>query len=375
MIIGILNEIRVHENRVLLIPNDVKELVEEGHQVFVEKDAGIDSNYADYEYEEAGATILPSSEKIFQKANFIVKVLPPRPIDYEMFTEDHIGFCFLHLPTNPERLQKLLKCNSIFFSSELIKTGENICPILAPMSEIAGKIAIFEAAKYLEKPSDGKGISLFSVNGLPPATVTIIGAGIAGSAAASHALQNGANVNLLDIDFHKVELFGKKNESDRLHTFEYSRAILDELLGNTDVLITAIMKYGFPTPKILSQKELKILPKKSIMIDLSIDQGGCLESSRPTTHDNPVYIQDDIIHYAVANLPSAVPNTSSRALSAAALPYIKQIASMGFQEAISISSELRQGLSIYKGKVVHPQIAKVHGHEYYPILELLELNI
>jgi alanine dehydrogenase len=375
MKIGILNEIRVHENRVLLIPEDVKALVKDGNQVYVEKDAGVDSNFIDTDYEEAGATILPSSEKIFQKTNFILKVLPPRPIDYEMFTENHIAFCFLSLANNPERLQKFLKCNSIFFSAELIKTNDDVCPVLAPMSEIAGKLSIMKAAKYLQKPAGGKGISIFPIMGLLPATVTVVGAGVAGSAAASFALQNGAIVNLLDIDIHKAESLSKKLNNDNLHIFEYSKSIIKELLGNTDVLITAIKKYGQPTPLLLTRKELKIMQNKSVIIDLSIDQGGCLETSRPTMHDNPVFVQDNIIHYCVPNIPSAVPHTSSRVLSAAALPYIKQIASMGFEEAISISNELRQGLSIYRGKTVHPQIAKIHGHEYYPILELLELNI
>jgi alanine dehydrogenase len=375
MKIGILNEIRVHENRVLLIPGDVNALVQEGHQVYVEKDAGVDSNFLDTDYEQAGATILPSSEKIFQKVKLVLKVLPPRSIDYEMFTENHIGFCFLHLANNPERLQRLLKCNTIFFSAEMIKTSDNICPILSPMSEIGGKLSVMQAAKYLEKPSGGKGISLFPVTDLPPATITIVGSGTAGGAAAIYALQNGAKVNLLDIDIHKTESIAKKVKNENLHIFEYSGSILKELLSDTDVLITAVLKYGYPTPKLVTRKDLKVMQKNSVIIDLSIDQGGCVENARPTMHDNPIFVQDDVIHFCVANLPSAVPYTSSRVLSAAALPYIKQIASMGFEESISISSELRQGLSIYRGKIVNPQIAKVHGLEYYPILELLELSI
>jgi alanine dehydrogenase len=375
MKIGILNEIRVHENRVLLIPDDVQQLVQEGHQVFVEKDAGVDSNFLDSAYEEAGAAILPSSEKIFQNAKLILKVLPPRPIDYEMFTENHIGFSFLHLANNPERLQKLLKCNTIFFSAEMIKTSDNVCPIVVPMSEIAGRQTIMQAAHYLEKPSGGKGITLFPVTDIAPATVTIIGSGTAGGTAATHAIKNGAKVNLLDIDIHKTELIAKRLDNKNLHIFEFSNPILKELLTDTDVLITAVLKYGHPTPKLVSRNDLMLMQNNSVIFDLSIDQGGCVETSRPTTHDNPVFVQDNIIHYCVANIPSATPHTSSKALSAAALPYIKQIASMGFEESISISGELRQGLSIYRGKTVNQQIAKVHGYEYYPILELLELSI
>jgi alanine dehydrogenase len=375
MKIGVLNEIRTHENRVILIPADVKVLVQEGHEVFVEKDAGVDSNFTDADYEQAGATILPSAEKIFQNARLILKVLPPRPIDYEMYTEEHIGFCFLYIPNNPERLQRLLKCNSIFFAAEMIKTSDDYLPILAPMSEIAGKMAIIQAAILLEKPSGGKGISLFSVMGLPPATITIVGGGVAGTAAAVNGLQNGANVNLLDIDLHKLESIEKKINNKNLHIFEFSKAIFRELLAKTNVLITAILKYGYPAPILLARKELKLMQKNSIIIDLSMDQGGVVETSRPTTHESPVFVQDDIIHYCVPNMPSAVPFTSSSSLSAAVLPYIKQIATMGFEESISISSELRQGLNIYRGKIVHPQIAKVHGYEYYPILELLELSI
>jgi len=375
MQIGILKEIKSTEQRVIVVPQAINALAEAGHDIFVESDAGKSSNFENVEYESAGAKILPTSEKIFQKAQLLLKVQAPQPIEYELFSPDHISFSFLLLPNNPERISALLKRNSIFFAIEMIESFDKKRPVLNVMSEIAGKHSIIQGAKYLEKSYGGKGIQVSGIRNVPPATITILGAGVAGSFAARQALALGANVNLLDEDYNKLIKIQEKGQLPNLKIFQYSNEILQKLLKDTDILIAAVLKSGYKSPVLVKKEDVKLLKPGSVIVDLSIDQGGCVETSRPTTQENPIYIQDEIVYYCVTNIPSSVPYTSSIALSTSVLPYVKQFADLGFQESIAINSELRNGLNLYRGKVVNPVIAKTQGYEYYDILELLELNI
>jgi alanine dehydrogenase len=375
MVIGLLKEIKSSEHRVLLAPNAVQHLVDAGHEVLVENGAGLFSNFEDSAYESAGAKILPISEKIYKNAQFILKVQPPMPIEYELFTPDHLGFSFLFLANNKERFNALLACASTFIAAEMIKDNSTVYPILKSMSEIGGMMAIQQAAKLLEKPAGGKGIFISGTKDVSPGRVTIIGAGNAGSSAAKHALRMGATVNLMDEQYTKLIKFQTENISPNLYLFEYSRGIMREILLETDVLITCAQISGQRAPILVKKEDVKVLEPGSIIIDLSIDQGGNVETSRPTTHENPTFIRDDIVHCCVANLPSAVPNTASRALSTVALPYVKLIAQIGCEEALALNSEIRNGLNIYRGKVVNPDLAKLHNLENYDVLELLELNI
>jgi alanine dehydrogenase len=375
MKIGLLKEIKTSEQRVLLIPRDVQQLTEAGHEVYVENGAGTYSNFDDSAYESVGAKIVPTSEKVFQLVEFILKVEAPMPVEYELFLPKHLSFSFLHLPNNIDRLNALLKSQSIFIAAETIKNGQNIRPILSAMSDIAGKLAIHQGAKLLEFASGGKGLLLSGTKGVSPARVTIIGAGNAGSAAARFALAQDCYVNLMDSDYQKLEHFKFKVPDPRLEIFEYSRSILREVILETDILITSVQNAEQKAPVLVRKEEVKLLSPGSVIIDLSIDQGGCVETSRPTTTENPTFIHEGIVHYCVANLPSLVPYTSSQALSGAVLPYVQLIAQLGCEEAIAIHPEIRSGLNLYRGKVVNAGLAKAVNLEYYDILELLELNI
>lgn len=375
MKIGLLKEIKSSEQRILLIPRDVQLLVDSGHEVYVENGAGSYSNFDDSAYESVGAKILPTSEKIFQLVEFILKVHPPMPVEYDLFLPEHISLSFLNLPNNSDRMNALLKKNSIFFAAEMIKNSQNIRPILSAMSDIAGKLAINQGAKLLEFTSGGKGLLLSGTTGVSPAKVTIIGAGHAGSAAARYALAQGCFVNLMDSDYQKLEFFKFKVPDPRLEIFEYSRAMLREVLLETDILITSAQNAVQKAPVLVRKEDVKLLSPGSVIIDLSIDQGGCVETSRPTTSDNPTFIHEGIVYYCVPNLPSLVPYSASQALSGAVLPYVQLIAQLGCEEAIAIHPDIRHGLNLYRGKIVNTDLAKAVNLEHYDILELLELNI
>jgi len=376
MKIGILREIKTTENRVLLVPRDVQKLVEAGHEVFVENGAGSYSNFEDAQYESVGAQILPTSEKIFDSVELIGKVYAPLPIEYELFHDDHIIFSFLHLANNAELMKALLKLKATFFAMEMIRSADNgRYIILEEMSKIAGRLAIIEAATYLEKTHGGKGILFGGSDIVHPTRVTILGAGNAGLAATKTALALGAHVNLVDHDFIRLDNVTKIINMHNLDRFEYSRGILRELLIETDVLIAAVLIPGQRSPVLVNKEDITLMEKGSVIIDLAIDQGGCIETSRPTTAENPTFVFKDIIHFCVTNLPSAVPNTSSNALSRTVLPYIMQLAQLGCEEATALNPELRNGLNIYNGKIVNQQLAAAHNAEAYDILELFELSI
>ena len=375
MTIGILKEINTSENRVLLIPSDVSSLVEAGHQVFVENGAGVYSNFSDQQYESAGATILPSAEKIFQKVELVLKVQAPMPVEYELYTSDHISFSFLHLVNNPELLSVLAKSGAIFFSSEMLSDTNSHRSVLSAMSDIAGKMAIINGAKYLEKQFGGKGKFICGLNGIDSTNITILGAGTAGIAAARFAATIGANVTIIEVDESRRVNFRSPEFQNNYNFYEYSRGVLREVLLETDILIASVWIPGKKPPILVSRDDIKLMQPGSLVIDLSADEGGCIETTRPTTIDKPIYVYDGIVHFCVTNLPSSVPYTASHALSKAIIPYIMQIAQLGMHEAIAISPEIRSGLVLYRGKIVNKDIAETVKKEYYDILELLELNI
>ena len=375
MKIGILREIKASENRVILIPRDVEQLIEFGHEVYVENGAGLYSSFPDTDYEAAGAHILPTSEKIFSTVELILKVQAPTPIEQELYAEHHLSFSFLFLANNPDLLKSLLKYESIFFAAELFTNSHDTRPVLKAMSHLAGKIAVFEAARYLQKNQGGKGILLGHADGAPASTVTIIGAGGAGLAAAEQALALGSNVHLIDTNPDKLGQIINTNPDAELITFEFSRGLLREVLLNTDVLITAVQTPGKKVPVLVEKSDVKLLKPGSVIIDLSIDQGGCVETSHPTTQENPVFIQDEIIHYCVPNLPSVIPITSSQILSRSVMPFLRQIAHLGGEEVIAMHPEVRSGLAIYHGKVVNQDLAEMNGLEYYDAREMLELSL
>lgn len=375
MNIGLLKEIKTSERRVLIVPSSVAKLIESGHRIYVETGAGERAGFNDTDYESAGAEIIPSSEKIFQKAQLLLKVHPPLPIEIELYRKDHISFSFLTVFNNPERAKSLLAQESIFFSAELIEDSKGYLPIQSSMSEIAAKMSLIQAGKYMESEFGGKGILLNNIEGLPAPVITILGAGTIGMQITNEALQKGADVYLTDIDSEKINKISTNINNDRLHTFASTPKKIAEILKKTDVLISAIMVKGKKAPIIVTDKNVKEMCSGSIIIDLAIDHGGSIETSRPTNHENPIYLKHGVIHYCIPNMPSALPRTASEALSQSALPYIKKIADVGFEESITYDTTLKKGLTLYHGKVVNKSIAESLGYEFYDILELLELNI
>ena len=375
MHIGILRGIKFLESRVALIPADVRKLVEAGHNVYVENGAGIMSNHDDYEYESVGAEVLPTSEKVYDVANLICKVQNPMPVEFDSLAADHICISFLNLADNPDLLKALLNTKSTFIASEMIGDPERDFPIFNAMNEIAGKLAIIEAGQYLQQNYGGKGILLMGTDLTGPAHLLILGSGVSAQTAARWALLNQAMVIMIDNDIEKLRRFQQGLNNKNLAIHEYSPVILRELLLDIDVLIAAKHAPGFKAPILVGQADLKLLKPGSIVIDLAIDQGGCLETSRPTTAAKPVFIQDKILHFCVSPLAAVVPHTSSAVYSNLLFPYAKAIADLGCREAVAVNSDLRNGLNIYQGKLVNPDLAANFHLQGYDILELFEMNI
>jgi alanine dehydrogenase len=369
MNIGLLKEIKTFENRIMLVPESVKELVEQGNTIYFESGAGEASGFDDKSYESAGAQVLPSSEKVFNKVELVLKIQAPMPIEHELITDKHICFCYLAPQNNPERLQSLIKSSAIYLSAELIH------PVKDVMSEIAGKVAIIQAQKYLERHFGGKGILFSGACEIPGARVTIIGSNASAFAATNQALLLGSSVNLICENYQNLVAFKVNHHSDLLNIFEFDRSILQNILMETDVLI--INGQG-PDKKInlhIVNDDLKLLQTGSLIIDLSVNNGDIIESSRETKPDGPIYLKDGLVYFTVSNLPSFVPKTSSYILSNITSKYIGLLTKMGFEEAIATSPELRDSLVLYRGKIVNPILAESNESEPYDILELLELNI
>ena len=353
----------------MLIPDAIEKLVSLGNNLFVESGAGKDSGFEDKEYEGAGAQILPSSEKIFQKVELILKIQPPMPIEYELFTAKHISFSFLLPQNGVEKLNLLLKSSAIFLAADMID------PIKQAMNEITGKVVVTQAIKYLERNFGGKGILFSGACGIPGAQVSILGCGQTGISAAQQSLLLGANVNLIDDDYKNLLAFNAENSSEKLNVFEYDRGLLKTILLETDVLIVTGSGSDADSKMRVRKDDLKLLQKGSLVIDLAINKEERIETSRETSPDNPTYIHEDIVYFSVPNLPSVVPKTSSIVLSNIAVDYIRQLAQMGFQETIVSNPEFRKSLLIYHGKIVNTILTKDSTEKAYDILELLEINI
>lgn len=375
MKIGLLKEIKSTEKRVLLTPDGISELIESGHEIFVENGAGDGSHFSDLEYESKGATILPTSEKIFREVDIILKVQPPLPVEYELYSENHLNISFLHLPGNTDRAQALLKQESIFFALESFRDSQNKYPVLVAMNEISANLAIIHAATLLQSQEDGKAILLPATTYSEGATVTILGVGTAGITAASKALQSGAKVNVVDKDFEKLQIFKNNYHADTLNVYEFSRGILRELLIDSDVLIGAAFRLGEKPDLLVREDDVRLMKKGSVVIDLTIEHGGCIETARQSSFEEPVYKFEGILHSCILNLPSAVSHTSSLALSHSALSFISSIANLGIQDSVLSLPEIRSGLKLYHGKVIDQKLAGILNKQLYDIIELFELNL
>ncbi len=370
MIVGILKEIKVAEKRVSMTPGGVITMTRNGHEVLIEKNAGAGAGYQNADYEDAGATIIDTPGEIFKKSDMVMHVKEPQPSEYELIREDQIVFTYLHLAADEQQTKALIKSKSVDIAYETIEKDNGSLPLLLPMSEVAGRMATQEAAKYLEMPQGGMGVLLGGVTGVEPATVVVIGGGVVGINAAKMACGLGAKVYILDMNLERLAYLDDVMPANCFPVMS-NAAVLRELVLKADVVIGAVLVAGAKAPKLLTKEMLKEMKKGSVIVDVAIDQGGCFETSKATTHDNPCYEVDGVIHYCVANMPGAVAKTSTIALTNATLPYAVEIANKGWKKAMQENKEIKRGANVIKGKVTYKAVAQAFGLDYSPVEEFL----
>ena len=363
MKIGIPKEITNNENRVGMTPAGVAELVRHGHEVFVQKTAGEGSGFADTDYVAAGATILPKIEDVYAIAEMIVKVKEPIEPEYPLVRKGQLLFTYFHFACDKALTEAMIKSGSVCLAYETVQTAEGALPLLIPMSEVAGRMATINGAYFLQKTKGGKGKLICGVPGVKPIKVLVLGGGIVGQAAARVAAGMGANVVIADISLPKLRELSVSMPPNVDTLYSSSHNIKKEL-PDTDLVIGSVLIPGDKAPHLITRDMLKLMEPGSVLVDVAIDQGGCFETSHPTTHSEPVYEVDGIIHYAVANIPGAVPNTSTTALTNATLKYALALADKGWQQACRDDEALRKGLNIVEGKVTYKAVADVFGLDY-----------
>ena len=359
MIIGLPKEIKNNENRVALTPSGVHTLINNGHTVYFETNAGANSGFDDIAYRNAGAKVLQTAEDVYSTADMIMKVKEPIPQEYGLIRSKQLVFTYFHFASNEELTRAMIKSGAVCLAYETVEVN-NTLPLLIPMSEVAGRMSIQQGAKYLERPQGGKGILLGGVPGVNPAHVLILGGGVVGTHAAFMAAGLGAHVTIADISLPRLRQLSEIMPAN-VDTMMSSQYNIEEILPRTDLVIGAVLIPGAKAPSLITRNMLKLLPKGAVMVDVSIDQGGCFETSRPTTHANPVYEVEGILHYCVANIPGAVPCTSTLALTNATLPYAVKLANAGWEKACEMHEDLRKGLNIVGGKVICQAVAETFG--------------
>jgi alanine dehydrogenase len=365
MTVGVPREIKDQEYRVSMTPGGVRQLVEAGHRVVVETGAGEGSGFSDSDYRSAGAVIVPSASDAWG-AELVVKVKEPLPGEYGFLRPDLVLFTYLHLAAERELTLELLKRGVTGIAYETVELADGQLPLLKPMSEVAGRLAVQTGAFYLEKPRGGSGKLLGGVAGVEPARVTIIGAGIVGASAARIALGMGAEVTVLDMNIEKLRHL-EEVLHERLITRSADPLAVEEAVAEADLLIGAVLVKGARTPRVVTHRMVARMAKGSVVIDVSVDQGGCVETIRPTKHSDPIYFVDGILHYGVTNMPGAVPRTSTAALSNATLPYVVKLASLGIPGALASNPDLARGVNVHRGNVTYRAVAEAFGIEYRPL--------
>ncbi|SNC65956.1 L-alanine dehydrogenase [Hymenobacter gelipurpurascens] len=374
MLIGVPKEIKNNENRVGLTPAGVAEFRKHGHDVYVQATAGTGSGFSDAEYEQAGATILATIEEVYAKAEMIVKVKEPIASEYPLIKENQLLFTYFHFASGEELTHAMIERKAVCLAYETVELPSRALPLLIPMSEVAGRMAPQEGAKYLEKPLKGRGILLGGVPGVKPAEVLVLGAGIVGTQAAKIAAGLGAQVTIMDISLNRLrELddFMPKNVVTQ-YSNEYN---IREAIKTADLIIGAVLIPGAKAPHLITRDMLKTMKAGTVLVDVAVDQGGCIETCKPTTHENPTFIIDDIVHYCVANMPGAVPYTSTLALTNATLPYAVKLANLGWQEACRRDEALRLGLNVVHGKVVYKGVAEAWGLPLETVESVMEVAV
>ncbi|MBX7248498.1 MAG: alanine dehydrogenase [Caulobacteraceae bacterium] len=362
MRVGVPKEIKPNEHRIGLTPTAVREYVSHGHEVFIEKGAGVGAGFTDAVYERAGATILPDADAIFKQSQMIVKVKEPQPVEWARLTKDHILFTYLHLAPDPEQTKGLLESGCAAIAYETVTDSKGGLPLLAPMSEVAGRIAVFSAAETLLKHNGGMGLLLCGVPGVQPARVVVLGGGVVGINAARMAMGLNAEVVVMERSIPRMREIDDIFLGRVLTRYSAIDSIEEEIL-KADVVIGAVLTAGAAAPKLVRKEHLKRMKPGSVLVDVSIDQGGCFETSKPTTHADPTYVVDGVVHYCVANMPGAAPRTSSEALNNATLPFGLALANQGL-DALKKDPHLARGLNVLHGKLTHPAVAEALGMSF-----------
>jgi alanine dehydrogenase len=367
MIIGVPKEIKDHEYRVSVTPDGVQALHQAGHEVLVEPTAGMGSGYSDDHYRRAGAKLASSKEALFREAGLIVKVKEPQLSETRLFRSGQVLFTYLHLASSAELTKALLEAGITAIAYETIQAKEGTLPMLKPMSEIAGRMSVQVGAHYLEVTQGGRGLLLGGVPGVEPAKVVILGAGTVGSAATRIAVGMGAHVTVINLDIEQLRRLDDLYRG-RIVTRASTQAAIEESVVTADLLIGAVLVPGARAPKLVSRALVGKMKSGSVIVDVAVDQGGCVETSRPTTHSNPIYLVEDVLHYCVANMPGIVPRTSTQALTNATLPYLLTLASFGVDAAVRVDAGLAKGVNLSQGKVTCRGVAEAHGLRFDPLM-------
>lgn len=370
MIVGTPKEIKDDEYRVALVPAGVEQLVKAGHEVLIEKCAGVGTGISDTEYRHAGAEVVDTAEEVYRRADMIVKVKEPLPREYPLIRAGQILFTYFHFAASAELTKAMIDSGAICVAYETIQLPDGTLPLLTPMSEVAGRMAVQEGAKYLERPMEGRGILLAGVPGVPPAHVVILGAGVVGMNAAKIAAGIGANVTILDINLERLRYLDDVMPKNVTTLYSNAYTIRD-MLKMADLLVGAVLVRGAKAPVLVTRDMLKLMKPGSVIVDVAVDQGGCIETIHPTTHTRPTYIVDGVVHYGVANMPGAVAGTSTYALTNETTRFALQIASKGFPKAMQDNPALKAGLNIVGGKVCFPEVAETFGLPHTPVEECL----
>jgi len=356
MIIGVPKEIKTNENRVALTPAGALELTKRGHTLFVQEGAGVHSGYTDKAYAAQGATILPSIEEVYGKSEMIIKVKEPIAVEYPLIKKDQLLFTYFHFASYEPLTKAMIQSESVCLAYETVELPDRSLPLLVPMSEVAGRMAIQEGAKYLEKPEGGRGILLGGVPGVPPAKVLVLGGGIVGAQAAKMAAGLGAIVTIVDVNLNRLRYLSDVMPPNVV-TLYSNEVNIRELVQDHDLIVGAVLIPGAKAPRLITRDMLKTMRAGTVLVDVAVDQGGCIETCRPTTHDDPIFVIDDVVHYCVANMPGAVPFTSTLALTNATLPYAIKLADKGWRDACRQDQALKLGLNVVNGKVVYKGVA------------------
>jgi len=367
MIIGVPKEIKNNENRVAVTPAGVREMVAQGHKVYVQASAGLGSGFSDDDYRASGAEMLPTIEDVYAVAEMIVKVKEPIEPEYPLVRKGQVVFTYFHFASDRGLTEAMIASGAVCIAYETVRPADGTLPLLIPMSEVAGRMSVQEGCRFLEKPQGGRGILLGGVPGVKPAKVLILGAGVVGRNAALMAAGLGADVTIADISLpvlrHVADVMPRN-----VKTIFSSRHNIEQELPGTDLVIGSVLIPGAKAPKLITRDMLRLMRPGALLVDVAIDQGGCFETSHPTTHSDPTYVVDGVVHYAVANIPGAVPFTSTLALTNATLPYALHLAAKGWKQACREDAALRQGVNVVDGKVVFPAVAEAWG---MPLHELV----